>query len=109
MTIIMVSATIRMQLIAAKDTINLVHLMGAETGRIAWLFEKAILNACLGGAFISGVVIIGLSALLATLALFNTVNYLSISLAVIVITVMFTVLSWATTRLTVVNQLKDLP
>ncbi len=107
-SIIMIYAIIAAQLKAHESTVTLVHLMGADSGIIAGLFQKGLLVPITVGT-LSGLAM-ALFGLMPFLTLIQLDNALYMLLGIsVVIFAMFTMLGLIVTRISVTRLLWKMP
>lgn len=107
-TAIMLSATIQNQLKANKQTVQLIHMIGAQSSVIAGLFQKSIIKPILWGCTIGiSIILFAISPLLIFLNLEISMINFYISLAGIF--VCFVLLCLMTTYWTIMASLRDMP
>lgn len=107
-TIVVMSGVIRTQLKASKDTLALVHLMGASANNISHIFQKSIFRSVALGSLIA---IGALGFLISPLTLYlgiagSLFYYWAILCAV---PICFVLLSFIVTGLTVFTHLREMP
>ena len=105
---VVVAGVVRTQLVASKETIQLIHLCGASASRITNLFQSVIIKTVIKGCIPSLIIIAFIITPLAAYLQFDG-SLLLYWLSLPMIIILFIVLSAIVTLMTVTNALRDMP